>query len=80
MKIDMDALYDAARWRALDAWRRSSPIDTAAALSDLRAIAAVLEQQWSLARTAELDELLGSVRACIARVDRALRAGLGPRA
>jgi len=79
MKIDMDALYDAARWRALDAWRRSSPIDTAAALSDLRAIAAVLEQQWSLSHTADLDELLGSVRQCITRVDRALRAGLVPR-
>lgn len=80
MKLDMDAIYDAARWRALDAWRRRSTLDTAAALADLRAIAAVLEQQWSLARTAELDDLLGSVRACIARVGRALSAGLVPRA
>ena len=72
MNIDIEALYLAARTRAIDAWRNRSSIDMAAALSDIRAIERVLQQMWAVQPSAEMSVLLSAVSKCAQKLGRTI--------
>lgn len=72
MNVDLEALYLAARTRAIDAWRNHSSIDMAGALADIRSIERVLQQQWVVQQSAEVSELLSAVSKCAQKLGRTI--------
>lgn len=72
MNIDIEALYLAARTRAIDAWRNRSSIDMTAALADIRSIERVLQQYWCVQQSAEVSVLLSAVSRCAQKLGRTI--------